>query len=302
MTTALAVVVPTAVQQKLMLLAALVLAGVGVAVLLRRHGVAATTCGAALAVWNPYGRTTTWSAAADAARLRRRAWIVVAMRRRTTAPRRLALVVLAALPRALTPFGELAAAARSRSGQHSSPGAPLEGLTLTASTWPHWVRPCLARSCRSARLPCDRDGACRLRRGCGLALGTVGSVLMLSESLRPARCRRPAQDLLRWWPRSTLLLLTGAEDVALVGARGSSSAIQLGLLYVGPAGLVLMLDQSRACRVSGSAALPGVAIYTKPAAARLSPALASTLAAGLAVAAGRSASHPAPAAAPRVAR
>ncbi|MDO5629255.1 MAG: hypothetical protein Q4G43_13130 [Mobilicoccus sp.] len=110
-TAALHPIVSSGVQQQLMLLGSLALAGCGTAVLLRRHGVAAAVTGAVLATWNPYtaerlllGQPPTllgWAMIP---------WLVLAVRLPGSMRRRLLATILAAAPAALTPFGGLLAA------------------------------------------------------------------------------------------------------------------------------------------------------------------------------------------------
>lgn len=109
-TTLLAQVLPSGVQQQVMLSATLLLAGGGVTMLLRRFGWVATVTAATLASWSPYagerlllGQPPTllaWSMLP---------WLVLAAR--SSGPRRVWLlrVALAAAPAALTPFGGLVA-------------------------------------------------------------------------------------------------------------------------------------------------------------------------------------------------
>jgi hypothetical protein len=109
-TTLLAQVLPSGVQQQVMLSATLLLAGGGVTMLLRRFGWVATVTAATLASWSPYagerlllGQPPTllaWSMLP---------WLVVAAR--SSGPRWVWLlrVALAAAPAALTPFGGLVA-------------------------------------------------------------------------------------------------------------------------------------------------------------------------------------------------
>ena len=104
--------VPSGLQQQLILLTTLLLAGLGVTVLLRHRGPVATAVGAALATWSPYaverlllGQPPTLLAVATLP------WIVVVAREVTGRRRWLALTVVAALPAALTPVGGVTAAA-----------------------------------------------------------------------------------------------------------------------------------------------------------------------------------------------
>ncbi len=102
----LARVVPSGAIQQALLAGSLLLAGIGVSVLLRRHGWVATVVAAALTTWSPYaverlllGQPPTllaWSALP---------WIVMAVRRPGPRGGWLARVALAAAPAALTPFG-----------------------------------------------------------------------------------------------------------------------------------------------------------------------------------------------------
>lgn len=108
----LAPVVPTGVQQQVMLLASLAGAGCGLAVLLRHRGVLASCVAAFVATWSPYaverllvGQPPTllgWAAVP---------WLVVALRSHMSPRRRAVAVLGAALPAALTPWGGLVAAA-----------------------------------------------------------------------------------------------------------------------------------------------------------------------------------------------
>ncbi|WP_409484228.1 hypothetical protein [Arsenicicoccus dermatophilus] len=109
-TALLAPVAPTGLQQQVMLLASLALAGCGVAVLLRRHGTAAAVTAAALTCWHPYpaerlllGQPPTLLAWAMVP------WLVAAVRLDCSRSWRLGAVLAAAVPAALTPYGGLLA-------------------------------------------------------------------------------------------------------------------------------------------------------------------------------------------------
>lgn len=99
-------VVPTGLQQPLLLVAALVLAGIGTGLLVRRAGPAAAAAAAWLAVWNPYvterlllghGPTLLGYAAIP--------WVVLVVRSNLRTTQRLLLLVAVAIPAALTPWG-----------------------------------------------------------------------------------------------------------------------------------------------------------------------------------------------------
>lgn len=304
-TTLLAVVVPTAVQQQAMLVATLVLSGTGVAALLRAHGGAAMTCGAGLAVWNPYvaerllaGQPPTLLAYSMAP------WIIVAVRHRTTAPRRLALVVLAALPAALTPFGGLLAAVVALASSVSTPGRRSRGwLTAVAVAAIGWCLPWIVAAAVGPPVVADRDGAGAFAVGADSALGTVGSVLMLGGIWAPGARPSSRLDLLPVLASLALLVLVVA-GVLHLGRRGrAGSALRLGLLYVLSVGLVLLLSTGPGLAAFGALqAIPGVAIFRDTHRLLGLAALACALGAGLAVAGATSRmARRLPGAAPRVA-
>jgi hypothetical protein len=158
-TALLAPVVPTWVQQQVMLVATLVLAGVGTAVLLRRRGVVAASAGAAVATWSPYaaerlllGQAPTllaWSMLP---------WIVLAVRNGRPLRHRLGLTALAAAPAALTPFGGVLAAATALGTAYSRRASLREQLSLVTLAL-LWCLPWLVPALGGRTDAGDRDGA-----------------------------------------------------------------------------------------------------------------------------------------------
>ena len=162
-TTSIAMVVPTWLQQQVMLVCTLLLAGLGMTVLLRRRGAPATMTGAAIATWSPYagerlllGQPPTllaWSMMP---------WLVLAVRARGSRARWLTLIALAAAPAALTPFGGTIAAvlvlgvALLERGRQRS-GRDLAALTLLAVAWClPWLIPAM-----SGRVEAGQAGGAR---------------------------------------------------------------------------------------------------------------------------------------------
>lgn len=162
-TALLAPVVPSGVQQQVMLVASLALAGCGLAVLLRRHGTAACVVAAAVAVWSPYaaqrllvGQPPTllgWAMVP---------WLVAAVRLDGSPRRRILAVLVAALPAALTPFGGLLALAvvvvtalttRHRPGRHRREWLALAGLGAA------WCLPWVVAGLRGASAAGETSGA-----------------------------------------------------------------------------------------------------------------------------------------------
>lgn len=159
-TALLALVVPTAIQQQVMLVATLLLAGVGTAVLLRRRGVVAATVGAALATWSPYaaerlllGQPPTllaWSMLP---------WLVLAVGSGRPLRIRVGLVLLAALPAALTPYGGVLAAAVVLGTAWLVHGARTRELVALGGLAVIWCLPWLVPALGGRTDAGDADGA-----------------------------------------------------------------------------------------------------------------------------------------------
>ena len=183
-TWALSSVVPTAVQQVALIVACLLLAGVGTGLLAARtFGVAGRTAAGAsaawLAVWNPYvlerlllGQVATLLGYACLP------WVVLVARSRLGTPRRLLLVVLVALPAALTPWGGIVAAVAavladlSRPDRHWGRAAVVAGLGLA------WCLPWLVPALMVGGVAADPDGPAAFALDDDSGLGTWVSALM----------------------------------------------------------------------------------------------------------------------------
>ena len=132
-------VVPSGLQQLLILLATLLLAGLGVTMLLRHHGPVAAGVGAALATWSPYaverlllGQPPTLLAVSTLP------WIVLVAREVADRRRWLIFTTVAALPAALTPVGGLTAglgAVVAAVAFRRASGRELAALTAIAVLW-----------------------------------------------------------------------------------------------------------------------------------------------------------------------
>ncbi|WP_460628862.1 hypothetical protein [Intrasporangium mesophilum] len=175
-TALLSAVVPSGVQQQVMLLATLLLAGTGVTWLLRGHGPVATGVAAAAATWSVYGTERlllgqpptllAWSVLP---------WVVVAARRPATGWRWLSGVAVVSLPAALTPFGGVAVLAAGLCasclyGRSSRDLALLAGLGLV------WCLPWLVPALLGATEAGEDGGVSAFRveaRGIGGLLDVV---------------------------------------------------------------------------------------------------------------------------------
>ncbi len=150
-TALLAPVLPAGMQQQVLLLASLALAGVGVAVLLRHRGVLAAVTGAVVVVWSVYaGERLLLGQAPTLMGWAMTPWLVLATRRTAALPSWLFGVVLAAMPAALTPVGAVQAAvtvlvlAGGALGGTRQPRAHLVAATAAALLWSlPWLVPAL---------------------------------------------------------------------------------------------------------------------------------------------------------------
>jgi hypothetical protein len=255
--------VPSGLQQQLMLAGSLLLAGWGVAFLLRRRGMAAMVVGGACAVWNPFvaerllvGQPPTLLAYSMTP------WIVAAVAAPVPARRRLLLVVAAALPAALTPWGGVTAALVAIG---SSLWLPARRSTLwlgaVAGASVAWCLPWVVPALWGPGVVADPDGAAAFAVRDDSAVGVVGSVLTLggiwAQGAWPAS-RGEVVPLVA----STLLVVAAAAGLAgLARAGRRRSAILLGAAYAVPVGLVLALATSPGLSVFAALqAVPGVAL------------------------------------------
>ena len=202
-----AMLAPSWLVQKLLLVAPLLLAGCGVSFLLRHRGAAATIVAAVLAVWNPYvaerlllGQAPTLLGYAMIP------WLIAAVRSRRSRGVRIALVTLAALPAVLTPVGGVmalltvvVAAATLPTGRRIFDAALL-GLPVLGLCLP-WILSGLRDPTRGA-MPA---GATAFAVATDSPAGVIGSVLTLGGVWAPSA---------RLASRTTWLAL-GAE-IALV--------------------------------------------------------------------------------------
>ena len=277
--------VPSGLQQRLMLAGSLLLAGCGVAVVLRRHGTSAMVVGGACAVWNPFvaerllvGQPPTLLAYSMTP------WIVAAVAAPVPARPRLLLVVAAALPAALTPWGGVTAAAVALGTSLWLPGrrSP-RWLAAVAAASLAWCLPWVIPAVWGPGVVADPDGAAAFAVRADSAAGTVGSVLTLGGIWAQGAWPASRNGLLPL-AASTLLVLAAATGLA-AGARDGHrrAAVLLGAAYLVPVGLVLALATGPGLSVFAALqAVPGVALVRDTHRLLGFAALAVAVAAGLA--------------------
>jgi hypothetical protein len=180
-------VVPSWLVQKILLVAPLLLAGIGVSFLLRHRGVAAAVVGSLMAIWNPYvaerlllGQSPTLLGYAMIP------WLIAAVRSRRSRRLRIAFVTLAALPALLTPIGGVmallavfVAAASLKPGKRTADAVVL-GLPVLALCLP-WILSGLRDPTRGA----TPSGANAFAVAADSPGGVVGSVMTLGGVWAP---------------------------------------------------------------------------------------------------------------------
>lgn len=233
--TALSTVLPAGLVARGLLVAPLLLAGCGTAVLLRRRGVVAATTGAALAILNPYvaerlllGQAPTLLGYAVIP------WVVLAARSSGPLRRRLLLVLAAAVPAALTPVGSVLAGATALLAARTWRERLLLPLPVLALSVP-WILAALDNPGAGA----DGAGADAFAvRSDGIG-GTVGAVLTLGGVWAPGAWLESRQ--VAWVVLTQVLLVIGALFTWWFGRHRSSGVALAGIAYLVGVGTVLAL-------------------------------------------------------------
>jgi hypothetical protein len=260
--TALSGAVSTGVQQQAMLTGAVFLAGLGIAVLLRRWGLAAMVTGAVLAMWNPYvaerllvGQPPTLLAYSMTP------WLLAVVLSRFAGAKALLVVAVLGLPAALTPWGALVAGGVVLSSSLLSPhrrrAGWLLGCALVAIAWClPWVVPALAHSVGGA----DPDGARAFALAADSPLGVLGSALTLGGIWAPG-AQLASRDAGATVFASCLILAAAAVGVVALHRGRSRPTLILGLAWLVPPVAAWLLSTGPGLSVFAHLqGVPGVAI------------------------------------------
>ena len=255
--------VSTGVQQQVILVGAVFLAGFGVAVLLRRHGLAAMTSGAVVAIWNPFvaerllvGQPPTLLAYAMTP------WLVAVVRSDLTGARARGAILLAALPAALTPWGGLVSAAVVLVASWLTPvrrtGRWIGSCVALAVVWClPWALPALAGGAGTA----DPDGARAFALASDSPLGSLGSALTLGGIWAPGAWPGSRRTGLAVGASCLLLAWAAAGAVRLVRAGRRDLAGPLAVAWLVPVFVAWGLSTSPGVAVFAHLqGVPGVAI------------------------------------------
>ena len=301
-------VVPTTVQQVVIVVLCLVLAGVGAGLVVRRAGTAAAAAAAWVAIWNPYvterlllGQVPTLLGYAALP------WILLVGRSRLPTGRRLVLLFVTAAPAAVTPWGGVLALVAAVLVELSRADCSPLRVLLVAASGLLWCSPWLVPALLAGGVPADPDGAAAFALADDSGLGGWASALMGGGVWASG-----AQPLSRTDPvaltASLALLALALGGVAVLAVRSVTRAVVALLVLVGPAtlawwasgagldlvatlqqvpGLALARDQHRmlAPSVLAVAVLVGVAVgWVRTHGGSAASALASVLVVALAVA------------------
>jgi hypothetical protein len=260
-TWALSGVVPTGVQQALMLGGCLVLAGTGAGVLAARYGAAAASAAAAVAVWNPYvterlllGQPPTLMGYAAMP------WVFLVARTGPPTPRRAGLLLLAAAPAAVTPWGGLVVLVAAVAGALLRRGRTLGDVAVVAGIGTAWCLPWLLPGLVAGGPPPDPDGARAFSLADDTGLGAWPSALLGGGVWAQA-----AQPLSRHDPlaltASVVVLVAGLVGAALVwrsaGRRQGSLALAV---VLAPACLLALTSGPLLGVVESAQSIPGAAL------------------------------------------
>ena len=179
LTWAASFVIPTAVQQVVLLASCLLLAGVGTGLVVRRAGTAAAVAAAWVAIWNPYvterlllGQVPTLLGYACLP------WIVVVGRSRLASGRRLALLFLVAAPAAVTPWGGVVALVAAVLVELSRADRTPRRVLLVTGVGVLWCSPWLLPALLTGGVTADPDGPAAFALADDSGLGTWVSALM----------------------------------------------------------------------------------------------------------------------------
>ena len=255
-TAALAPVIPPGVQQQVLLVSSLLLAGAGVTVLLREHGPLATAVGAGLATWNPYaterlllGQAPTllaWSVLP---------WMLIAVRRPGSTPRRLVGVALAAAPAALTPFGGLIAGGAAIAGTVVFGKRSRRDILMLAGVAMIWCLPWLLPTVLGRAEAGQADGA----RAFALEVPGIRGVL---DVIGGGGVWAPGATLASRATWVALLASVILVGLAVYAASRTRRRTILLAAVLGPLVLALALATPPGLAVfSAAQAIPGVAVF-----------------------------------------
>jgi len=276
---AMSAVVPTGVQQRLLLVTALALAGIGTGLLVRRAGPAAAAAAAWLAVWNPYvterlllghGPTLLGYACLP--------WIVLVLRSTLRTRHRLLLLVAVAIPAALTPWGGVVAAVTAVFADLSRGDRSLARTAAVATVASAWCLPWVLPAVLVGGVGADPDGPAAFALADDSGLGAWVSALMgggvwavgaqpLSRSDPVALAGSLAlltlavAAVVDLWVVARMTEVTSGPDPEEATGRSTAMAAVALLLLVGPASLAWWASGPGLGVMSELQQVPGFALF-----------------------------------------
>lgn len=230
-------VLPTVVQQVVVLVVCLLLAGLGAGLVVRRAGTAASVASAWVAVWNPYvaerlllGQVPTLLGYACLP------WIVVVGRSRIPTGRRLVLLLLVAVPAAVTPWGGVVALVAAVLVEMSRADRTAARVLMVAGVGVLWCTPWLLPSLLVGGVPADSDGPAAFALADDSGLGTWASALMGGGVWATGAQPRSRTDPVAL-TASLVLLAIALGAVAVLARRSLARGVGALLGLIGPATL-----------------------------------------------------------------
>ncbi|HQA14404.1 MAG TPA: hypothetical protein PLX57_07630 [Ornithinibacter sp.] len=264
-------VVPTGVQQQLILVAALALAGVGTGLLVRHAGAAAAAAAAWVAIWNPYvterlllghGPTLLGYACLP--------WIVIVVRSSLRTRQRHLLLVVVAIPASLTPWGGVVAAVTAVLADLSRGDRTLARSAAVAAVASAWCLPWVLPAVLVGGVGADPDGPAAFALADDSGLGTWFSALMgggvWAAGAQPLSRSDPVAlaaslGLLGCAVAAVLGLAVAATGPGEFSRRGAAVAGLALLLLVGPATVAWWASGPGLEVMSALQQVPGVALF-----------------------------------------
>ncbi|HMM94511.1 hypothetical protein [Phycicoccus sp.] len=254
-------VAPSGVVQSGVTVLAVLGAGVGVGVLLRRHGAAAVVAGTVAATWNPYvaerllvGQPAVLLGYAAIP------WVVLVARSTTRLGRRLVLLALVAAPAAVTPWGGLVVLGVALAASASPPGRAWRDVLPVGLLGTLWCAPWLVPALVAGGVGADPDGAAAFAladdTGGGAWLSAVlGGGIWATGAVPGSRASVLALGC------SLALLAAAVCGVVLVARRDGRRGVVAVLLLLGPATLLAVASGPALTLVTRAQAIAGVALF-----------------------------------------
>lgn len=252
--------VPAGLVASALVVVAALAGGVGVGVLLRRHGPAAVVAGTVVATWNPHvaerllvGQPAVLLGYACLP------WVVLAARWDARRAARLPVILLAAAPAALTPWGGVVALVVALAATASRPGGRSRDVVLVGALGLVWCAPWLVPGLLAGGVGADPDGAAAFALADDTGGGTWLSALVGGGVWAPGGVPASRGTALALGC-SLALLVAAAAGAVVLGRRDRRRGVLAAVLLVGPASALALASGPLLPVTTALQAVPGVAL------------------------------------------